>query len=107
LYVLANKLQQGKSPKAWLTRRARVGINLGIFPMHVRSVALVLSLNTELALPQFHTKHNNLFETITSKVGGFRMPKSHWQQLLGSLKKGATESKQSGPSGAAHGKVAI
>jgi hypothetical protein len=67
---LANELQQGKSLKAWLAR-ARIGINLGISPTHARSVTLVLSLKTGLALPQFHTKHDDLFETVTHKVADF------------------------------------
>jgi hypothetical protein len=54
VYVLDSKLQSGKSLKAWLTW-ARVGINLGILPTHARSVTLVLSRQTGLVSPQFHT----------------------------------------------------
>jgi hypothetical protein len=46
-------------------------------------VALVLSLKTGLVLPQFHVKHDNLFETAQTNLGGFRLPKSHWQELSG------------------------
>jgi hypothetical protein len=85
VYVLANELQQGKTLKAWLSR-ARVGVNLGISPTHARSVALVLSLNTGLVSPQFHTKHDDLFETVHRRTGGYRLPKSHWQALSGFVK---------------------
>jgi hypothetical protein len=37
----------GKSPK-W-EERARVGINLGTSPLHARTVALVLNIETGLA----------------------------------------------------------
>jgi hypothetical protein len=84
-YILANELQENKSLPAWLSR-ARVGVNLGISPTHARSVALVLSLKTGLASPQFHVKHDDLFETTQRKKGGFRMPRSHRQSLLGSAK---------------------
>jgi hypothetical protein len=63
--------------------RARVGVNLGISPTHARSVALVLSLKTGLASPQFHVKHDDLFETTSRQVGGYRMPPSRWQGLSG------------------------
>ena len=82
VYVLATPLQQGKSLATWMAR-ARVRVNLGISPTHARSVALVLSLKTGLASPQFHVKHDDLFETTATKLGGFWMPKSHWQTLLG------------------------
>jgi hypothetical protein len=84
-YVLANELQENKSLTAWLSR-ARVGVNLGISPTHARSVALVLSLKTGLASPQFHAKHDDLFETTQRKKEGFRMPRSHRQSLSGSDK---------------------
>ena len=82
VYVLASPLQQGKSLTAWMAR-ARVGVNLGISPTHARSVALVLSLKTGLASPQFHVKHDDLFETTARKLGGYHMPRSHWQELSG------------------------
>jgi transposase InsO family protein len=82
VYVLAAPLQSGKSLAAWMAR-ARVGINLGISPTHARSVALVLSLKTGLASPQFHVKHDDMFETTSRTLGGYRMPASHWQELSG------------------------
>jgi hypothetical protein len=63
VYVLASPLlQQGKSLNMWLAQ-ARIGINLGISPIHTRNVALVMSLKMGLVSSQFHTKHDNLFET--------------------------------------------
>jgi hypothetical protein len=85
VYVLASPLQGGKSLPAWLAR-ARVGVNLGISPTHARSVALVLSLKTGLVSPQFHVKHDDLFETTLRKLGGYRMPKSNWKELSGFAK---------------------
>ena len=85
VYVLATPLQQGQSLAAWMAR-ARVGVNLGVSPTHARSVSLVLSLKTGLVSPQFHVKHDDLFETTSRKLGGYSMPRSRWQQLSGFLK---------------------
>jgi hypothetical protein len=74
-YVTANELQAGKSLPTCMSR-ARVGINIGISPTHARSVSLVLSLKTGLASPQFHVKHDDLFETTDSRAGRFGLPKS-------------------------------
>jgi pullulanase/glycogen debranching enzyme len=86
VYVTATQIQAGKSLPAWMTR-AKVGINLGISPTHARSVALVLSLKTGLVSPQFHVKHDDLFETTGYKVWRFELPASRWQALAG-FKKG-------------------
>jgi hypothetical protein len=82
VYVTERSLQQGKSLSVWMSR-AQVGINLGISPTHARSVALVLSLKTGQVSPQFGVKHDDLFETAQTNLGGFRLPKSHWQELSG------------------------
>jgi hypothetical protein len=82
VFVTETAIQQGKSLGAWLSR-AKGGLNLGISPTHARSVALVLSLRYGLSLPQFHVKHDNMFETTSSKAGRFRLPKSKWQALAG------------------------
>lgn len=81
-YVLDNDLQQGKGILAWMSR-ARVGINLGLSPTHARSVSLVLSLRTGLASPQFHVKHDDLFETTIKRAAGVMLPKSQWQTKAG------------------------
>jgi hypothetical protein len=73
VYILATPLQQGKLLTAWVSR-AQVGVNIGISPTHACSVALVLSLRTGLASPQFHVKHDDLFETTAQHLGGYRMP---------------------------------
>jgi hypothetical protein len=44
------------------------------------------SLKTGLASPQFHVKHDDLFETTQQKKGGFRMPRSYWMSLSGFAK---------------------
>jgi hypothetical protein len=43
----------------------------------------VLSLKTGLVSPQFHVKHDDLFETARANLGDFPLPKSHWQGLAG------------------------
>jgi hypothetical protein len=68
VYVTEAKIQAGKSLPAWMSR-VKVGINLGITPTHARSVSLVLSLKTGLMSPQFHVKHDDLFETTGYKIG--------------------------------------
>jgi hypothetical protein len=81
IYVAATQIQAGKSLPAWMSR-AKAGINLGISPTHARSVALVVSLKTGLVSPQFHVKHDDLFETTGLKVGRFGLPTSRWQTLV-------------------------
>jgi hypothetical protein len=85
-YVTAGEIQSGKSLPTWMSR-ARVGIHIGISPTHARSVSLVLSLKTGLALPQFHVKHDDLFETTDTRAGWFGLPRSKWQALAGLTKK--------------------
>ena len=63
VYVLDNRLQSGNSLPKW-AERARVGVYLGPSPRHARSVSLVLNPETGLVSPQFHVRHDNLFETV-------------------------------------------
>eukprot|EP00526_Cylindrotheca_closterium_P019851 CAMPEP_0113628660 /NCGR_PEP_ID=MMETSP0017_2-20120614/14853_1 /TAXON_ID=2856 /ORGANISM="Cylindrotheca closterium" /LENGTH=233 /DNA_ID=CAMNT_0000538979 /DNA_START=376 /DNA_END=1074 /DNA_ORIENTATION=- /assembly_acc=CAM_ASM_000147 len=63
VYCLNNKLQAGKSINKWLPR-ARLGIYLGFSPNHARNVGLVLNHKTGLVSPQFHVKHDDLWETV-------------------------------------------
>jgi hypothetical protein len=77
--------------------RAKVGINLGISPTHARSVALVLILKTGLVSPQFHVKHDDLFETTGRKVGRFGLPTSRCQTLAGFRKGTISVVKQEDP----------
>jgi hypothetical protein len=85
-YVTANEIQAGKSLPTGMSR-ARVGINIGVSPTHARSVSLVLSLKTGLASPQFHVKHDDLFETTDTRAGRFGLPTIKWQALAGLTKK--------------------
>jgi hypothetical protein len=96
VYVTAAHIQAGKSLPAWMPK-VKVGINLGISPTHARSVALVLSLKTGLVSPQFHVKHNDLFETTGYKVGRFGLPTSCWQELAGFRKGTISVTKQADP----------
>ena len=65
IYALDNHLQAGQKIPKW-HKRARLGIYLGLLPKHAKSVALALNLQTGLVLPQFHTKCDNLFETVNN-----------------------------------------
>jgi hypothetical protein len=62
VYVLSAQQQTDGKGAKW-RERARVGINIGNSPVHSRNVALVLSTETGYASPQFHVKHDDLFET--------------------------------------------
>jgi hypothetical protein len=92
-YVTANAFQSGKSLPTWMSR-ARVGVYIGISLTHARSVSLILSLKTGLASPQFHVKHDDLFETTDSRAGRFGLPKSKWQALAGLTKKVALPTRE-------------
>jgi hypothetical protein len=96
VYVTATQIQAGKSLPAWMSR-AKVGINHIISPTHARSVALVLSLKTGLVSPQFHVKHDDLFQATGRKVGRFGLPTSHWQTLAGFRKGTISVVKQEDP----------
>jgi hypothetical protein len=81
VYALNSSLTSGKSIPKW-DNRCRLGINLGPSPRHARNVSLVLNLTTVLSSPQFHVKHDELFENVAS-----RTPPpdtiSNWQYLAG------------------------
>jgi hypothetical protein len=82
VYVLAQPLQtSGGMFHKWHTR-ARVGVYLGCFLQHARSVALVLSLGTGLVSPQFHVSFDSAFQTVIPTTGEPSVP-SHWQKLAG------------------------
>jgi hypothetical protein len=85
-YTLNPNLQAGKPLNKW-GERSRVGIYLGMSPNHARNMALVLSLQTGLASPQFHIVFDPRFRTITARFGD-GVPKSEWQRrchLLGEM----------------------
>jgi len=48
-------------------------------PNHARNVALVLSLKTGLASPQFHVVFDSKFETMRRRFGEEETPRSYWQ----------------------------
>jgi Reverse transcriptase (RNA-dependent DNA polymerase) len=68
VYVTDAGMQQGRKGSKWL-KRARLGLYLGTSPLHSRSVALVLNLQTGLASPQFHVAFDDTFETVRAKSG--------------------------------------
>ena len=62
-YCLDNALASQQNLNKW-EQRARLGIYLGFSPNHARNVSLVLNPQTGLVSPQFHTKCDDLFETV-------------------------------------------
>jgi hypothetical protein len=87
VYVLSERQAANGKGAKWV-ERSRVGINIGNSPVHARNFSLVLNVETGNASPQFHVKHDDLFETVkTLKV------KIQWQVKTGfrRSKKGATE----------------
>jgi hypothetical protein len=81
VYALNSSLASGKSIPKW-DNMCRLGINLGPSPRHARNVSLVLNLTTGLSSPQFHVKHDELFETVAFRTGAPDTI-SNWQSLAG------------------------
>ena len=79
MFALQNTLASGNQLPLW-SPQARVGLNLGPSPMHVRNVYLVLNLITGCVSPQYHCCFNNVFET-TSHGGPDVSGTICWQQL--------------------------
>jgi hypothetical protein len=77
VYVLQGPLQQGQKIRKW-SDRSRLGIYLGHSPLHAKSVALVLSLQTGNVSPQYHCQFDDYFESVTGEHKTF-IPKSQWQ----------------------------
>ena len=75
MFWTSNALQGGNHLSKWF-KRARVGIYLGMPPIHARSVALVLNVQTGLVSPQFHVKFDDMFETVQQPLEGQPM---RWQ----------------------------
>jgi hypothetical protein len=80
-YELNSALDSGKSIPKW-DNRCRLGINVGPSPRHARNLSLVLNLTAGLSSPQFHVKHDELFETVASRTGAPDTI-SNWQSLAG------------------------
>lgn len=79
--ALGSTLQQQGIKNKW-SRRSKVGTCLGRSPLHTRSVALVLNLQTGRALPQHHTQFDPSFQTVKGAFGG-NSPPSSWQRVCG------------------------
>jgi hypothetical protein len=60
VFALQNALASGKSLPQW-SPCARLGLNLGLSPMHARNVYLVLNLTTGCVSPQFHCRFDDFF----------------------------------------------
>ncbi len=61
LFALQNVLASGSQLPRW-SPCARLGLNLGLSPMHARNIYLVLNLVTGCVSPQYHCHFNNFFE---------------------------------------------
>jgi hypothetical protein len=66
VYILDSSIQSGKKIPKWMPR-ARVGIYVGKWLRHARSVSLVLNPRTGLVSPQYHCKYHDTFETVRGK----------------------------------------
>jgi Reverse transcriptase (RNA-dependent DNA polymerase) len=85
VYVLDNVLQTpGIGIPKW-SKRANVGIYVGISPRHSRKIALVLNLITGHVSPQFHVVVDDFFETLRISAGN-PLPKSDWQKATGFIR---------------------
>ena len=79
VYSLDTRLQEGQSIPKWDTR-CTLGLYLGNYPRHTRTVSFDLNLTTERISPQFHVKHDEYFETISTKHD---TTISKWKELAG------------------------
>jgi hypothetical protein len=81
VFALHNALALGKQLPRW-SPHARLGLNLGLSPMHVRNVYLVLNLSTGCVSLQYHCRLDNFFET-TRHNGPIVSDTISWQLLAG------------------------
>jgi hypothetical protein len=81
VYAFNSSVANGNYIPKW-DNICRLGINLGPSPRHARNVYLVLNLTTGLSSPQFHVKHDELFETVAARTGDPGTI-SNWQYLAG------------------------
>lgn len=81
VYVLSEALQTTGIQNKW-KERARVGLYLGTSPIHARSVALVLNLQTGMVSPQFHVQFDPSFRTMRTHLSS-DLPQSLWQEKTG------------------------
>ena len=77
VYVLASQLQNHQKLPRW-NSRTHVRVYLGHSPCHATSVGLILSLDTSLISPQFHSTYDDLFHMSKHDNNAT----SKWQQLV-------------------------
>jgi hypothetical protein len=70
VYVLSDELQTAGGIYGKWKSRSRVGLYLGRSPMHARSVALVLNLQTGHVSPQFYLSFDPSFQTVKRTFDG-------------------------------------
>jgi hypothetical protein len=94
-FVLKHNLQAaGGYNKKW-NSRARLGIYLGPSPSHSRGVSLILNPRTGLVSPQWHVKHDDMFDT----VAGNTVDPTHgqWKKLAGLTDVPETQARDTNP----------
>ena len=102
VYVLDSALQSEGGKKGKWEDRSRVGVYLGRSPLHARSVALVLHLDTGRVSPQYHVHFDVSCQTMRKSFGG-KSPKSNWQRVCGFTKgKGKPRRHRTGSRGRRH-----
>ncbi len=75
VFALDSNLQANKRIRSKWKQRTRLGINLGFSPQHLKSIHLVLSLQSGCVYPQFHCTFDNSFETLKE----YNPPEPLWQ----------------------------
>jgi hypothetical protein len=82
VFVLDPALQDGKNIPKW-NPRSRLGMYLGSIPVHSSTVARVLYLRTGYITAQYHTVHDDLYNTVHNDgtALGILTPK-FWNGLL-------------------------
>ena len=82
IYVLDNSLQGQLTILKWKQQSCLV-IYLGPSPNHSHSVHLVLNPRTGHVSPQFHMKHADFFEMVSTTDTTFDLPSADWKMLSG------------------------
>ena len=65
IYVLTSRSQISKD-KIW-NSKSRLGIYLGVFPVHASNMSLAYNLNTKHVSPQFHVVFDDEFMSLKVK----------------------------------------
>ena len=78
VHVLDPRLQDGnKIPR--FNPRARLGIYMGISPLHASSVGVILNPTTNWLSPQFHCIYDDFFQTVSYTE---QNPPPNWEQII-------------------------